>query len=78
VVHGDGTTHDPGEFDAAFINAGVTKIPSLWLNRMRDGARLLVPFTVDGNERPGWMILIRRDGDQFSARPNGFAPKPPN
>jgi protein-L-isoaspartate(D-aspartate) O-methyltransferase len=67
VVQGDGTAYDTGPFDAAFVNAGVTFLPRLWLDRMAPGARLIVPFTGDDLVE-GVMVLVRRDSEVYAAR----------
>ena len=67
---GDGCEFDPGPVDAIFVNAGVTHPSALWLDRLRDGGRLLVPLTFDvgGGIGKGVMMLIRREGEKYSAR----------
>jgi len=67
---GDGGELDPGPVDAIFVNAGVTHPRALWLDRLRDGGRLLVPLTFDvgGGIGKGVMMLIRREGDRYAAR----------
>jgi protein-L-isoaspartate(D-aspartate) O-methyltransferase len=67
---GDGGEFDPGPVDAIFVNAGVTHPRALWLDRLPDGGRLLVPLTFDvgGGIGKGVMMLIRRQGDRYAAR----------
>jgi len=67
---GDGGEFDPGPVDSIFINAGVTHPHPLWLDRLRDGGRLLVPLTFDvgGGIGKGAMMLVRRQGDLYAAR----------
>jgi protein-L-isoaspartate(D-aspartate) O-methyltransferase len=67
---GDGGEFDPGPVDAIFVNAGVTHPHPLWLDRLGDGGRLLVPLTFDvgGGIGKGVMMLIKRKGDRFAAR----------
>ena len=65
----DGAEMDPGECDAMLINAGVTHPHSLWLDRLREGGRLVVPITTATSPTlgAGLMIkIVRRRGD-FSA-----------
>jgi protein-L-isoaspartate(D-aspartate) O-methyltransferase len=66
----DGGEFDPGPADAIFVNAGVTHPHALWLDRLRDGGRLLLPLTFDvgGGIGKGVMMLIRREGDRYTAR----------
>lgn len=71
VVHADGTTHDPGEFDAGLINAGVTRIATLWLDRLAPGGRLVVPLTFAAEPSgmgTGLMLAVERDQDGYPAR----------
>ncbi len=67
---GDGGEFDPGPVDAIFINAGVTHPRTLWLDRLRDGGRMLLPLTFDvgGGIGKGVMMLLKREGERFSAR----------
>jgi protein-L-isoaspartate(D-aspartate) O-methyltransferase len=67
---GDGGEFDPGPVDAIFVNAGVTHPRALWLARLRDGGRLLLPLTFDvgGGTGKGVMMLVRREGDRYMAR----------
>jgi protein-L-isoaspartate(D-aspartate) O-methyltransferase len=47
TVHsGDGAEFDPGPCDAMLINAGVTHPHPLWLERLREGGRLVLPITM--------------------------------
>jgi protein-L-isoaspartate(D-aspartate) O-methyltransferase len=73
TVHaGDGAEFDPGPCDAILVNAGVTHPLPLWLDRLRDGGRLVLPLTmalISG--RPiglGVMIKATRERDRFSAQ----------
>jgi protein-L-isoaspartate(D-aspartate) O-methyltransferase len=71
-VHaGEGGAFDPGICDALFINAGVTHPLPLWLDRLPENGRLVLPLTqvtspVAGS---GVMARIARNGDCFGARP---------
>lgn len=70
VREGDGAALDPGECDAMLINAGVTHIPPLWLERLREGGRLVVPLTVamGSNLGKGVMAVVQRRPDGFAVR----------
>ncbi len=71
TVHvGDGTQFDPGECDAMLINAGVTHPLSLWLDRLRQGGRLLLPITVTmaPNLGKGVMLKIIREPNGYTAQ----------
>jgi protein-L-isoaspartate(D-aspartate) O-methyltransferase len=65
VVAGDGRAHDPGEVDAIVVFAGSTHPASLWLDRLAEGGRLMMPLTSEN----GWGFMLRavRCGTQFEA-----------
>ncbi|HEY3041258.1 MAG TPA: rRNA adenine N-6-methyltransferase family protein [Pyrinomonadaceae bacterium] len=69
VYSADGAEMDPGECDAMLINAGVTHPNPRWLDRLREGGRLVVPITMATTPTlgAGLMIRIVRQGDRFSA-----------
>lgn len=67
VVCADGVSFDPGNVDAILVNAGVTHPQSLWLDRLNEGGRLLVPITVGLAETgSGHMLLVHRLGNSYS------------
>jgi protein-L-isoaspartate(D-aspartate) O-methyltransferase len=70
VVAADGATFDPGACDAMLINAGMTHPSPLWLDRLRDGGRLVVPLTMATTATlgVGVMAKIVREGSGFSAQ----------
>lgn len=70
VHEADGAVMDPGDCDAMLINAGVTHPLSLWLDRLREGGRLVVPITMATTPTigAGLMMKIVRQGESFSAR----------
>ena len=70
LITGDGGEFDPGSVDAIFVNAGVTHPQALWLDRLKDGGRLLIPLTFDvgGGIGKGVMMLVQREGERYSAR----------
>ena len=75
VVSGDGAEYDPGPVDAIFVNAGITHPSALWLDRLKAGARLLYPLTFETagmSGGKGCMVLVKREGDAYLARPLGF------
>ena len=69
VYSGDGAIFDPGPYDAMLVNAGVTHPLPLWLDRMNDGARLLLPLTMATTPTIGigFMGKITRRGDSLVA-----------
>jgi protein-L-isoaspartate(D-aspartate) O-methyltransferase len=68
----DGSQFDLGECDAMLINAGVTHPLPLWLDRLREGGRLVVPITVSMGLGPnlgkGVMLKITRRGNNYAAQ----------
>jgi protein-L-isoaspartate(D-aspartate) O-methyltransferase len=71
TVHaGDGAVFDPGPCDAMLINAGATHPLPLWLDRLRDGGRLVVPLTmaIKPTTGMGVMAKIIRQGEKFSVQ----------
>lgn len=70
----DGAEFDPGECDAMLINAGVTHPHPLWLDRLREGGRLVLPITLATTETlgAGLMTKIVRRSNGFSA--HGVSP----
>lgn len=76
VVAGDGASADFGPADVIFVNAGATRPVDIWLDRLRDGGRLILPLTIPlqgsagttpsgGN---GAVFRIVRRGEAFDAR----------
>ena len=65
VVAGDGCTHDPGEVDAVVVFAGATHPAPLWLDRLAEGGRLVMPLT--GEDWWGFMLRAQRRGVAFDA-----------
>lgn len=65
---GDGAEFDPGACDAMLINAGVTHPQALWLERLRDGGRLVMPLTIALSSTIGQGVMLKfvRHGDGFS------------
>jgi protein-L-isoaspartate(D-aspartate) O-methyltransferase len=70
VHSGDGAVFDPGSCDAMLVNAGVTHPLPMWLDRLQDNGRLVVPLTmaVTSNLGIGLMVKIVRQGDCFPAQ----------
>ena len=55
----DGASFDPGDCDAILVNAGVTHPHPLWLDRLRDGGRLVVPITMAATPTIGQGVIIK-------------------
>ncbi|HYA24498.1 MAG TPA: methyltransferase domain-containing protein [Terriglobales bacterium] len=74
VQSGDGASLDPGECDAILINAGVTHPHRMWLEKLREGGRLVLPLTVamgmgmGANLGKGAMVKITRRSGGFSSQ----------
>ncbi len=71
VVHTDGAAYAPGPFDAALINAGVTRLPAAWLDGLKPSGRLLLPLTFSADPAQmgvGFMLRVSRDGDGYRAQ----------
>ncbi|HEY6306661.1 MAG TPA: methyltransferase domain-containing protein [Candidatus Angelobacter sp.] len=69
TVHaGDGADFDPGDCDAIFINAGVTHPHAFWLDRLREGGRLMLPITMSVSPTLGYGLMT-----MIVRRPGGFA-----
>jgi len=71
-VHaGDGAAFDPGPCDAIFINAGATHPHPLWIERLSDRGRLVLPLTSAMDSAPGGsgiVAKITRGENGLSAR----------
>ena len=46
ILTADGTAFAPAEYDVALVNAGISVIPELWLERLNPGGRIVVPLAV--------------------------------
>ena len=75
-IHGDGTQVEFGTADIIYVNAGATRPADLWLDRLADGGRLILPLTSNQGfmgpesvpiERHGAVFRIERRGDDFLA-----------
>ena len=45
VVQGDGAVVDFAAADVIYVNAGATRPAELWLDRLKEGGRLILPLT---------------------------------
>jgi protein-L-isoaspartate(D-aspartate) O-methyltransferase len=76
TVHaGDGAALDPGPCDAVLINAGVTHPHPPWLERLREGSRMVLPLTVAMGATglgKGVVAKIVRQRGGFSAKVVAF------
>jgi len=72
VVHGDGTRIAFEPADVVYVNAGATRPTDAWLDRLKEGGRLILPLTADAfpnrDVRRGAVFRIERHGPEFLAR----------
>lgn len=77
VVEGDGSVVAFEKADVIYVNAGATRPADIWLDRLKDGGRLILPLTTDkGFSSDNWermhlrgaVFLVKRKADQFHAR----------
>ena len=65
-----------GVFDAILVNAGVTHPLDTWLDALARGGRMILPMTATmpamGPIGKGFVFLIQRQDEGFSARLTGF------
>ncbi|ANB72602.1 protein-L-isoaspartate O-methyltransferase [Paraburkholderia phytofirmans OLGA172] len=76
VLQGDGFSMSFDSADVIYANAGVTHPADIWLDRLNDGGRLILPLTVERTWLPGGatpispygaVFRIERDGDEYFA-----------
>lgn len=77
VVQGDGSSIAFDTADVIYVNAGATRPADIWLDRLNDGGRLVLPLTTDlGFTGSNWsnmhlrgaVFLVTRKGEEFHAR----------
>jgi protein-L-isoaspartate(D-aspartate) O-methyltransferase len=68
IIHADGVSWPFAPADVVYVNAGVTRPASNWLDRLKDGGRLVLPLTASGDHPAGAVFCFTRHGDAFSAR----------
>ncbi|MBV8832454.1 MAG: hypothetical protein JO108_24905 [Acidobacteriaceae bacterium] len=70
VHSGDAASLDPGPCDAIFVNAGVTHPNPLWLDRLSEHGRLVLPLTTTmaPNVGRGAMMKVTRQDSSWQAR----------
>lgn len=62
AVQGDGTKIDFDPADVIYVNAGVTRPVDLWLDRLKDGGRMILALTRDKDAGGAWFLIERRGG----------------
>lgn len=77
VVQGDGSSVAFDAADVIYVNAGATRPADIWLDRLNDGGRLILPLTTDlGFTSSNWnnmhlrgaVFLVTRRGGEFHAQ----------
>ena len=77
LIECDGTVAEIAPADVIYVNAGTTRPADLWLDRSKEGGRLVLPLTTSQGfnaigagtmKRHGVVFLITRRGDGFEAR----------
>jgi protein-L-isoaspartate(D-aspartate) O-methyltransferase len=75
-IHGDGTRVEFETADVIYINAGATHPADIWLDRLADSGRLILPLTSNQGftdfasvpiERRGAVFRIERRGEEYLA-----------
>jgi protein-L-isoaspartate(D-aspartate) O-methyltransferase len=72
VLQGDGFSMPFDTADVIYVNAGVTHPADIWLDRLNDGGRLILPLTVNPDVTGpmaghGVVFRIERKGDEYLA-----------
>jgi protein-L-isoaspartate(D-aspartate) O-methyltransferase len=77
IVEGDGTTVPFDAADVVYVNAGVTRPADQWLDRLREGGRLILPLTTNEGfmandpakaQSRGGVFRIERRASEFLAQ----------
>ncbi|HSV22948.1 MAG TPA: methyltransferase domain-containing protein [Xanthobacteraceae bacterium] len=70
VIEGDGAAVSFDLADVIYVNAGATRPADMWLDRLAEGGRLILPLTTDGfpNAPYGAIFRIERRADVYHAR----------
>jgi protein-L-isoaspartate(D-aspartate) O-methyltransferase len=77
VIEGDGSAVPFDDADIIYVNAGATRPADIWLDRLKDGGRLILPLTTNTGfnsnnpanfQRSGGVLRIERSGEDFLAR----------
>ena len=72
VVNGDGTREAFDAADVIYVNAGASRPVAMWLDRLKDAGRLILPLTAKGfpggDINGGRIFRIERQGSDFLAK----------
>jgi protein-L-isoaspartate(D-aspartate) O-methyltransferase len=78
ALQGDGAQIEFDPADVIYVNAGATRPADIWLDRLKDGGRLILPLTSDKGfgenpenipiQRRGAVFRIERRGNEFLAK----------
>jgi protein-L-isoaspartate(D-aspartate) O-methyltransferase len=77
IIAGDGALAPFETADVIYVNAGATRPADIWLDRLANGGRLMLPLTTtegftlrddDKMAARGAVFLIERDGDDYLAK----------
>lgn len=76
VIQGDGSKVDFESADLIYVNAGATKPADIWLDRLKEGGRLILPLTTEKGFSSDWskiqlhgaVFLITCEAETFWAR----------
>jgi protein-L-isoaspartate(D-aspartate) O-methyltransferase len=78
ALQGDGAQIELDPADVIYVNAGATRPADIWLDRLEDGGRLILPLTSDKGfgenpenipiQRRGAVFRIERRGNEFLAK----------
>jgi protein-L-isoaspartate(D-aspartate) O-methyltransferase len=71
VVQGDGALVEFDPADVIYVNAGATCPSELWLDKLRDGGRLILPLTTNQGFRANDPQNVRRRGAVFRIERRG-------
>ncbi|HEX3944714.1 MAG TPA: methyltransferase domain-containing protein [Rhizomicrobium sp.] len=81
LMQGDGSTVPFDSADVVYVNAGAARPASSWLDRLKDGGRMVLPLTTEKAfgtlaleqtpqeiARQGAVLRVERRGDEFLAK----------
>ena len=79
IICGDGASVSFDAADVIYVNAGATAPATAWLDRLKEGGRLILPLTTDKGfgkvefdpekfTRRGAVFRIKRVGDEYRAK----------